>query len=282
MHTYQAKNNCRVFVYENLTELVSAVSDPANIRYRYSGKDAASMGGTVEQACRYVLQGATPKQQAEALALVEKVDAATHGRERIEWTPSVAGAFPCVPEYLQGMPEHMRRKVSQEDDRAPVKLVVDAGVSGGVTRAQMARRGAAMAALAMRLSETRPVELWIVDTSRVRGCAFTVVQAVRLAVNPVSLSEVVAAFSSPEYARGVTLTAAHIHSGVTAATSAYSVNWGFGSIPSAADYIHATREALKLDPADIFITGGYVSEAEAYMRDPVAWVNKYLDPQRDI
>ena len=40
------------------------------------------------------------------------------------------------------------------------------------------------------------------------------------------------------------------------------------------------RKAIRLKEQDIFIAGGALQEGRMMERDPVGWVNKYLDAQR--
>lgn len=93
------------------------------------------------------------------LSAMEEILPAPTARHAI--IDDVVGAFPNVPAMLAGQPLAMRRKVKRENEFAPIALVVNMVLSGGITGEQMEKRGAAILALARALSARRPVELWV-------------------------------------------------------------------------------------------------------------------------
>lgn len=77
-----------------------------------------------------------------------------------EWIFDQAGAFPDVPVFLSGSPDHMRRRVQTSANTAPMKIYVCTTSSAGVNNGSLERRGIALLALTLALSRARPVELW--------------------------------------------------------------------------------------------------------------------------
>lgn len=258
----------------------------ANPRSCFTNEPVRFYGAaSTADAVAYVKQGASEHEQAQTRALMDKVDTELSDRERREYVASPVGAFACVPEYLQGMPANMRRRVHVESEAAPVRIVVETLVSGGVNTATLARRGAAIAALVTRLSETRPVELWAAWSMLPRGISRrrpgTVVGKVKLDTSPISLGHLCAVMNSAQFYRAVTFPLALAANG--AAWDEYGgMAWGWSADPTQTGRNVRMREALGLDAADVFIPGGYLSESDIMMRDPVAWVNKYLDEQRKL
>lgn len=243
--------------------------------WQYYGDLKTYYGGSVEQAIQRVADGASAKDQALAAGLLEKIDATLSGRHTREYIGTPAGAFPVVPEYLMGMPANMRRRAPMENDVAPVRIFVDCVVSNGLNDEMMAKRGAAIAALAIRLSETRAVELWAGSIAKLSSLRTTYIGMVRLENNPLSMAQVMAVVGSKSYARGIGYNAVR-----SQAKYVEPVSFAFDRIPSEEEYSRTVREAMNLEPQDIFIPGGSYSEAGAMLTDPVAWVEKYLAAQR--
>jgi hypothetical protein len=76
------------------------------------------------------------------------------------WVPAVCGAFPVVPQAIIGDPAAMRTRVNDARDSHPVRIFLEVAVSAGIKAHTIEARGAAVVALANRLGELRPVELW--------------------------------------------------------------------------------------------------------------------------
>lgn len=241
-------------------------------------------GGSFDAAFSRLKQGGSPDLQAPIRELMEKIDARLQDRERREYIRSPAGAFPVVAEVLQGDPMHMRRRQHVESDLAPVKIVCEVGVNAGVSLDAIARRGAAVAALAMRLGETRPVELWAMDGCRISmrsGFSYTVrdtAMMVRMETNPISISQLAAVFVDVGFARAIVLSVGRAQ----AELASHTIQFVWGEDPDNGARNKLVREVLGLKPEDLFIPGGSISEHDEYLRDPVRWITKYLDPQREI
>lgn len=235
---------------------------------------------TSAEGAQYVRNGATSGECREAESLIDKVDAGIHGRTRQEFVPDVFGAYPMVPDYLAGMPQNMRHRVAVENDRAPIRVYIDVGVSGGASRKHMIRRGAACAALVMALNETRPVEAYAIATNLFQGAPKTTATVVRMDTNPVNLGQLVAVLASPQYARAVEYAAGSHVIGNTRGCSV--IGWGWRIVPTDRTYTLKMRSVLDLNPEDIIIPGGYLSEGDLILADPVAWVEKYLAAQREV
>lgn len=239
--------------------------------------DKQFYGASSKTEClAYIARGASAAEQAPAVKLLEKIDASTHGRKKVQAMPSVAGERVNMGAYLRGEPQNMRRRVRVEHERSPIRVCLELIVSAGVSHDQLARRGAAIAALAVRLAEVRPVELWV-SWGNMASSHTSVCGRVRLDTTPLSMANAVAVMASPMFCRGI-LFGEMWRQGK--ATSENSLPWAFG-YPSDADRTRKLRAALQLEPQDIFIPGGHLTEAAQFMADPVAWVNSYLDSQRE-
>jgi len=79
------------------------------------------------------------------------------------WSPDIAGDQVVVPEFLSGIPEHMRRKIPNETISSPLKVVFDTMSSAAISAQALKDRGTTVLALLMRLIIERPIEFWIVN-----------------------------------------------------------------------------------------------------------------------
>lgn len=252
----------------------------------YAGRSFLN-ADSIESAVAQTLKGASEEETREARALLDKIDAETHGRKKSQHVNSVAGHRADVGAYLVGNPLNMKRRVIAEHDRAPIRLIAEVGVSAGVSHENLARRGAALAALAVRLAEVRPVELWAAWAWAPNGnsayrrealgpAKHTTTGMVRLATNPVSLAEVVAITAKAQFLRACVFT----HCAYVAGRQVGSLPWGWNLYDNHSRMLKM-REHLGLEPQDILLPGGTLNTQEQFMRDPVAWVNSYLDAQRE-
>lgn len=117
------------------------------------------------------------------------------------WQHDVAGFFPDVPAFLAGEPENMWVQQAETSDSTPVRIWVGVSSSWGVDYAQLAKRGAAIAAFAIALSERRPVYItpFVIDGDSPHNyrCAISW----DLQTSPMILSEVVGHLAHPSVIR---------------------------------------------------------------------------------
>lgn len=233
-------------------------------------------GRTLAQACDYVMRGASDEETRPVRELVDKIDSAVHDRQRNEWTPEIQGAYAVVPEYLMGLPECMRVMTRQESDIAPLRILVESSLSSSLSSEATARRGAAIAALAMRLGEERPVELYVFKTSHTRYTQ--VCWMAKMDTHPVNAAQCMAVFGTEAFCRAVGWAYLGVH---CPHRDVDSINFGFG-FPGDFGRKDKIRKVFDLDTNDIIIEAGYAPDEVLIQRDPVAWVHKQLEMQRTV
>ena len=263
-----------VVIYQSMGDMLRCVE--ASPRHHLPRNEFGGYKSTRE-ACEYIRQGATPQECERTQALLSKINDTVQHRQKMQTVAAPSGSRVVVPDVLAGMPFPMRRRVSVSHDLAPVRIVVETLVSSGVTVRQLEKRGAALAALAMRLSETRPVELWASWGGRIRR--HDAIGRVKLDTNPLTLAEVVAVVTTPLFARNVVYAQNLTQAGETYEYESW--DWAWNRSPDNEARDTRMREALRLEPQDIFIPGGYLSEADQFASDPVAWVESYVANQRE-
>lgn len=133
-------------------------------------------------------------------AMLEKVESLLDMSSlRAVTRPAVAGGVPCVPAYLAGSPIAMRVRKRVTHDRGEVVLFVDAWTSAGASADQIARRGAAVLALARALSSVRPVRVVSFAASGSDNRQF--LYSLPLDSAPLDLARAAWVFSAPEFTR---------------------------------------------------------------------------------
>lgn len=259
--------------YETLAEFVNTARKfTGNMHYSscLSGYD----GMRLNEACDYVLRGATERETKPVRDLLEKIDATVHDRKSAQWVPEVQGAYAVVPEFLMGLPDNMRTRVQLDNDQAPVTIYVESSLSSALGEEATAKRGAAIAALAMRLGEERPVELYVFKTSQSRS-----VQpcwAAKLDVHPVNAAQCMAVFGRGAFCRCIGWAYIGVHGG-----NIDQIDFGYGR-PGQMGRKEKIRQTFRLEPKDIIIEAGYAPDEALLQSDPVAWVHKQLHDQRHV
>lgn len=119
--------------------------------------NAAFYGAEYREALRMAKDGwpAGASQIAQALDSLNPPEQPTP-----EWNLEVAGAFPCVPEYLTGSPECMFRQTEGTRPDHRLTLVVPTSYPGAVRAHQIQNYAAAIAAIT-RMLETQGISVAI-------------------------------------------------------------------------------------------------------------------------
>lgn len=216
---------------------------------------------------RTVYNGGQETNVQQARQVFEKIEAQLQMGKPC-WEPSIAGAYPMVPEYLMGVPENMRVKRHVQSDTAPIKIWVPVTCSAGLDAKTLVPRGTALLALAMALTNAgRTVELSV--------CSFggsnrhkEVVVAAKLCTTPLSLAETSFALCHTGVVRALMYGLKH--------------HYGFnGCWPSEYDYGRGADskylKALAIRAGVDFIAPpAELGDADQIKADPVAWLNKKL------
>lgn len=207
---------------------------------------------------------------------------------RSEMLPSIIGYVPNVPAVLAGQPETMLTRVRTDSyaNNAPIRIFFDIGVSEGVELTKLIKRGVAALALTMVTKQYRPIELYTVSCSMPMLTNmykhYTTVHVVKIETNPLDLQRAAWMLTDNAYTRrlGFHVSSYMVRDNPTMMYRSW-IKWGFDSVPTSDDYVLRAREALKLEPQDIFLKGGYFFD-DLMMNNPVAWVNKMIEDNRQL
>lgn len=187
---------------------------------------------------------------------------------------SMAGFVPNVSAYLAGQPEAMFDLVEsdQKSPVTPIRVIVETTVSSAVTHAELINRGVAMCAFVLALNTVRPVELHVLGIQDYdSGNGSCVGHMVKVFDRYADLGRALFMLTEPGFARALhfpsisNLQGRYCHVG----------KWPFNSRPGQQDYEQQLRKLLDLNPQDIFICGGFLTNKQM-LNEPIAWVNEMV------
>ena len=184
---------------------------------------------------------------------------------RREYVLSHAGAFPSVPEYLRYNPMHMYQQINVPRNTNPVHIYVGISASGGFSDKEYAKRGAAISALAVKLSSTRPV--FITCYTNIGHGNDNSIISWDITTSPIVLSEITGSIANHDLERTLDM-----QGNCAAINKSYSSYWGAWH----KDYMNpvAMKQHLNCNENDIYL-GSFTYEDPVY-KDPVAWCKKEL------
>lgn len=239
---------------------------------RGEDRDRSWIGGSALDAAKMCSTG-DDRLVAEAEKMLDlfQVSAPTL---RPEWSASVFGAYPMVPDALGGNPESMRRLTQVGTDFAPIRLFIATTSSGGINHEQLTKRGTALLALTMILSAIRPVELYAIATmegdktatraDKVDAGACLLVT--RINSQPLDLATACHVLTSVALDRGVTHKLGLDHG--------FRGGWSWGMDPSTAKAREKLGAALDATHRDIVVPGAWLYDQT--VTDPIGYVRKEL------
>lgn len=267
---YKGKT-AKIYSYDSLASLCSRIAGSSK------SFPASEFNGhcSTRRAIELAKSGAEPKIMAEVRRIIDQIDTAFRDRPMPQWVETPAGAFPVVPEFLQGRPECMRSLQHIEHERAPIKIVIECSISVGVSNTGLIRRGAALTALIMRLVEERPVDVqicWPMQTKQ-----GPLVGLLRVNAAPVNPTEMAYLLAEPGFNRNLTHLVSCLDAGAELGSSLRFI-WGMD--PDHPDRIELLRGILGLAPTDIFIPGAKLEKQGQIYLDPVGWVERRIREQR--
>lgn len=153
-------------------------------------------GGTHEQVGNWVRNGNPEYGDSIREAIANLGSIAIPNRDT--WKASPVGFLPNVPAYVSGSPNSMWRRTMGEQHR-PVRVFVDAFLSGGISDEEIVARGAAVISMIEYLKSRVPVELYIYYAKEGDGLSFAA--SIRLQAETLDPDVAGFLFCSPASAR---------------------------------------------------------------------------------
>lgn len=192
---------------------------------------------------------------------------------RREFASSVVGAFPNIGAYASGDPECMWMPYATEDDYAPINIWVQVGASQGIVsdhKDALMKRGIVLMALAIALSERRPITLNCYHACSKRGGRDGTIVSWRVPTAPFVIAEVCTNLADPNVIRDVAYCANH---GVALehGYSGLQPAWLQGHDPSNPN-IEQCAIDLGADPVNDIILAGFHLH-DTLITHPIEWLN---------
>lgn len=249
----------KLFLFNSVSEFGKVCEDmPRQLFKRYAWSTNAFGGDLFHETLRKCQAGDTTHVEAAQRMLERVTEAADLATLRHEYQPAVCGAFPCVPDYLAGIPEAMRARSEVLSNRGPIKIFNCTSSSSVSTPEKVIERGIVILALAIALSAYRPVSLYVFDVNDEANVA------VRLQTSPVCLSELCYALVDHNFNRA--LLYGFIH------WQGFDVCWPTGIVHRThAEQVETCRKLVNADAGDLIIPPSLSNDSELE-RDPVQWV----------
>lgn len=187
---------------------------------------------------------------------------------------AVAGFVPNVAAYIAGQPETMFDLIESEQKSpvTPIRVVVETTVSSGVTHTELVNRGIAMCAFVLALNTVRPVELHVIgmqDYDDSRGACIG--HMVKVFDKYADLGRALFMLTETGFARALHFPSMSMLMGRFCNIGV----WPFRLRPGQEEYNVKVRQLLQLEPQDIFICGGFLTDKEM-LSNPIAWVNNMV------
>lgn len=206
-----------------------------------------------------------PQALRESEKILEKLEGDGLELAQAQWDNDRTGFIPCVPSFLAGSPDSMRRLTEFQSETTPIKIFNDVCLSAHFSSQELTKRGTAILALARKLQVIRPVELYLYasmygkDSKDGHGaCAIPVI---RLDTNPLDLTTASYAMANAGFLRQICFSWGD--------ERGFEGSWAWNGYPG------SNRpnliKALKATETDLVIDGAYATDK--LMNNPLEWVN---------
>lgn len=253
--------------FESLAEFGRACKTKAALKNNgREGWTSEKMDVSLDSA----INGST-KLVADAEKLLDKLQTTIELQGR-QWQPTVAGAFPSVPDYIAGHPESMRKLDDCKSESTPVRVWVCTTSSAHMEWQTLQKRGVAVLAAVMAISQQRPVELW--TFTALDGKDGTCNVMVRINSQPLQLSEACYALTSIGFDRNLT-------HGWGWSQDRFTGSWSkhISSANTESQAVAACRKILgsECGDNDLIIPPSMQGWGNAISNDSVKWVNSVLE-----
>jgi len=225
---------------------------------------------TFNQAMEWGVVG-NDKHLAKVMHVMNEVEATLGETTSKTWRRRPAGMFPSVPDAIMDKPDSMWRKEDENSDRAPITIWVNSVSSGGWGENELSKRGAAIAALLLKLAQFRPVKLNLLMMVGQSQKARNYCNVVPVESAPLNVSQLAHILCNPGW---------HRHQ-YPIASNGWDSDLSWDSIfikhnhdPNKPEFVADMKTFLDMAPQDLYVPQAYLMDE--MVRDPVAWVKRTL------
>lgn len=189
------------------------------------------------------------------------------------------GAYPIVPEVLSGHPMPMRMMAADPFEQSPMRMVIDSSVALAVTDDLMHLRAYTIAALLLRLMETRPVQVDVCFAGLVDSAMpYLANQMVVVSIAPHDvLRQLLIMASAAWFPVHLGPLAAVIHARANHETTGISPLWNSQQLSDA--YVQRVRQGMGLAHEDLYIPPARLVDVQALLTNPGRWLRDAMNQQ---
>lgn len=247
-------------------------------RHLHSDSPVSFAGAWLSEGVKILRAGNTDRLE-DARAIMDKLDVEGLISSSMPiLQSSIAGMVPNIPNAISGHPEAMfsRGYIESPNLTTPLNVYVETTVSSGISQQELINRGVAILAFVLAMEVVRPVELYIAlphSHSRRPGVYCPVI---KIASRPMDLGRAVWMLTDPCFARRLFHTAINELSECGMQCSVGPWCWGS---PMTSNYETNFRELLDMQPEDVLLKGGYITD-QIMLTDPVQWVKNMIAKHR--
>lgn len=206
-----------------------------------------------------------------AAALIDTIEPEIGEVLTPQWISSVAGSRVVVPEFLRGLPTHMRRRVRSETAGRCIDIFVDISSSAGIDALDLVSRGCAIIALIETLQRCRVS----VNLSIGMGCRSRsepdreIWMVIPIESRPLDVSSASFVLAHPSFARNLCYRVLEKQNGCTLTWSKFQN-----------DDV-AKRAYLGLEEHDLFVSPAHLYD-KLIINDPKKWVEDRVKQCLDL
>jgi hypothetical protein len=255
-----------VVLYESMSEFSASL--PPTPKKDKSG-DSWSGGNSYSESKKLLWRGDS-KAVKKSDALLDKLEGDGIELHTTYWDNDRTGFIPCVPSYLAGSPDSMRRLVEVPSDTSPMKIFASVCLSGGFDASQLETRGTAILALTRKLSLIRPIELFLYadmhGSDSKDGNGHCAIPVVRVETSPLDLTTASYAIANAGFLRQLCFNWGYARG--------FDGSWAWNSPPQTDNSAKNLKKSLNIGDNDLVIHGAYLSDE--LMREPLKWVNNQV------
>lgn len=218
---------------------------------------------------RSYTQKGMPDILARAESLMDSLDNVSLESHAFVHSPDVWGQRLAMGEWLAGSPTCFRRKKRTVVEAAPMNVYASLFGSAGISTESLINRGTAILALVMKLTQVRPVDLWLTMETRNGNHRNGITLAIRVETRPLNLSQASFCIGHPMFMR--CLVNMHLKTFLGAGNT----------IPTPYDKGDKEQElpgylnALGVTDQDLYIPGSILWDTPT-IENPVEWINSQL------
>lgn len=200
--------------------------------------------------------------------MIDSIDQAIEVPRKV-WERSPAGAFPCVPDVIAGLPTPMRRQIEVGDEHQPIEIYVNIVSSGGIDAKVLNKCSTAILALVMALSRVRPIQLSTIAPLHGADTGETVL-ITRINTAPLDLATACYALTSQGFSRRMNYQLAEK---LNQFNGRWPKGWDYGT--QGAKYSADLTLRIASNPArTLMIVAPQLNDP--IINDPIKWINEQI------